>query len=104
MKTAKIRTLKPPKNRSTLDARAVRSAIKSVMAERTYDVVADTKAGGWAIKRPGAKASLHQFQTKKEAVSRARELCRESSAELVIYLRDGRIQESRRHGVLPKRG
>jgi uncharacterized protein (DUF1778 family) len=56
--------------------------------------VAPADKGGWVIHQSGARRESAHFETKREALARAREIVRESSSELVIHARDGRIAEA----------
>jgi hypothetical protein len=64
--------------------------------------VVPNKNGGWDIKLSGAKRASGHFNTKREAVSRARELSRKHRTELVIHNRDGRIARKDSHGHDPR--
>ena len=57
--------------------------------------------GGWDVKRGGAARSSGHFDTKREAVDRAREISRNAETELKIHNRDGRIGGSDSHGNDP---
>lgn len=70
------------------------------MAAKSTHVVPN-KNGGWDIKRSGAKRASGHFDTKKEAVSHARELSRKHRTELVIHNKDGRIAQKDSHGRDP---
>ena len=64
--------------------------------------VVPNKNGGWDIKLSGAKRASGHFDTKKEAVARARKLSRERRTELVIHNKDGRIARKDSHGHDPR--
>lgn len=59
------------------------------------------KDGQWAVKREGMKAA-RVFSTQLEAIKTARAIARgESSAQLVVHGRDGRIREHDTYGMPP---
>lgn len=66
----------------------------TVVSKRTrYHV---TPGGGdWKIQREGADRASGRFETKEQAVSRAREMTRRQGGQLFIHGKDGRIQEER---------
>jgi Uncharacterized protein conserved in bacteria (DUF2188) len=57
--------------------------------------------GGWDVKRGGAERASGNFDTKREAVDRGREISRNQETELRIHNRDGRIGQSDSHGRDP---
>ena len=57
--------------------------------------------GGWDIKRNNSSRASSHFETKTDAVSRARELSRNQGTELIIHRRDGQIQNPDSHGNDP---
>ena len=48
--------------------------------------------GGWDVKHSNALRSSGHFDTKNEAIERARVLCRNQGNELVIHRKNGTIQ------------
>uniref|UniRef100_A0A7C1J445 DUF2188 domain-containing protein n=1 Tax=Ammonifex degensii TaxID=42838 RepID=A0A7C1J445_9THEO len=70
------------------------------MPRKTHHVVPNPE-GGWNVKRGGAKRSLGHFETKREAVNRAREISRNQGTELVVHNRNGRIASCDSHGNDP---
>ena len=70
------------------------------MPRKTHHVVPNP-GGGWDIKRGGAKRSSGYFETKQEAVNRAREISRNQGTELVIHNRNGKIASCDSHGNDP---
>lgn len=66
----------------------------------THHVVPDPD-GGWNVKRGGAERASGHFDTKEEAVDRAREVSRNQHTELRIHNQDGRISQSDSHGHDP---
>lgn len=63
--------------------------------------VVPNPAGGWDVKRGGGERSSGNFDTKAEAVGRAREISRNQGTELRIHNLDGRIASSDSHGNDP---
>ena len=63
-------------------------------------------AGGWDVKRGDARRASSHHNTKRDAVSRGREISRNQETELRIHNRDGRIASSDSHGgdPLPPKG
>ena len=55
----------------------------------------------WLIQEGGVGDPLGAFNTQDEAVSKARRLAEERSAELVIHGTDGQIREKDSHGNDP---
>ena len=64
-------------------------------------VVPNSKNGGWDIKRSGNSRSSGHFDNKNDAISRAREISRNSKDELVIHNMNGRISNKDSHGNDP---
>lgn len=71
------------------------------MSKSGTHVVPNSGKGGWDIKRSGNSRSSGHFETKKEAIDRAREISRNAGDELVIHNRDGRISQKDSHGNDP---
>ncbi|TCL62518.1 uncharacterized protein DUF2188 [Rhizobium sp. BK251] len=67
----------------------------------THHVVPDPDRG-WNVKRGGASRSSGHFDTKQEAVDRAREISRNANSELKIHNQDGKIAQSDSHGNDPR--
>ena len=63
--------------------------------------VTHSKQGGWNVRKAGASRASAHFDTKDNAVDRARELSRNQHAELVIHGKDGKIQSADSHGPDP---
>ena len=63
--------------------------------------VVPNPAGGWDVKRGGGERSSGHFDTKTQAIDRAREISRNQGTELRIHNRDGRIASSDSHGNDP---
>jgi uncharacterized protein YdaT len=70
------------------------------MSRRTHHVVPAT-GGGWNVKRGGGQRSSGHFDTKQEAIDRAREISQNQKTELVIHNQNGRISQSDSHGNDP---
>lgn len=58
--------------------------------------------GGWNVKRGGASRASGHFDTKQQAVDRAREISRNAQSELKIHNQDGKIAQSDSHGNDPR--
>ena len=67
----------------------------------TTHVVPDSD-GGWNVKRGGASRASGHFDTKQQAVDRAREISRNAQSELKIHNKDGKIAQSDSHGNDPR--
>ncbi|WP_258359434.1 DUF2188 domain-containing protein [Moorella sulfitireducens (nom. illeg.)] len=70
------------------------------MPRKTHHVVPNPK-GGWDIKKGGAERSSGHFETKQEAIKRAREISKNQGSELVIHNRNGQISGADSHGNDP---
>ncbi|OIQ10402.1 DUF2188 domain-containing protein [Neomoorella thermoacetica] len=70
------------------------------MPRKTHHVVPNPK-GGWDIKKGGAERSSGHFDTKQEAIKRAREISKNQESELVIHNRNGLISGADSHGNDP---
>ncbi|WP_038877992.1 DUF2188 domain-containing protein [Vibrio jasicida] len=57
--------------------------------------------GGWDIKQSGGQRSSGHFNTKQEAIERARTINQNQQTELVIHNKDGRIAAKDSHGNDP---
>lgn len=57
--------------------------------------------GGWDIKQSGGQRSSGHFDTKRDAVSRAREISGNQGNELVIHNKNGKISQKDSHGKDP---
>lgn len=57
--------------------------------------------GGWAVRGAGSQRATGVFETQQEAISRAREISRNQSSELMIHSRNGQIRERDSHGHDP---
>ena len=67
---------------------------------KTHHVVHDPN-GGWNIKHGGAERSSGHFDTKQQAVDRAREISSNQGTELYIHNMDGKIGQKDSHGNDP---
>lgn len=65
----------------------------------THHVV--PRQDSWAVERGGASRASGVFDTKAEAVGRAREISRNAGTELRIHNRNGAIGSSDSHGNDP---
>lgn len=69
--------------------------------KKTTHVVPNSQRGGWDIKQGGGQRSSGHFDTKQDAVDRARAISRNQESELVIHNRDGKISQKDSHGNDP---
>lgn len=95
----KIREVRDIDRPTTYDPEKMRKAIKEVYQLRTCEVSYTPK--GWSVIHLCKPKNRKIFSTQREAVEFARDYCNRNNIEIVIYTRDGRIKESRRHGVIP---
>lgn len=70
------------------------------MAKSTH-VVPNKERGGWDIKQSNGQKSSGHFDTKKDAVDRAREISKNQKTELTIHNKDGKIAKKDSHGNDP---
>ena len=63
--------------------------------------VVPNSEGGWDVKRGGSSHVICRYDTKAEAIARAREISRNQGTELVIHNLDGRIARKDSHGGDP---
>lgn len=75
------------------------------MAKSTH-VVPNSQKGGWDIKQSGSQKFSGHFNTKQNAIDRAREISQNKGSELVIHNRNGKITQKDSHGndPFPPRG
>ena len=64
------------------------------MAKSTH-VVPNKEKGGWDIKQSNGERSSGHFDTKKDAVDRAREISKNQKTELTIHNKDEKIAKKR---------
>lgn len=57
--------------------------------------------GDWAVRRAGADRATAIFDTKSEAVDRARDIALHQGTELLVHGKDGQIQTRDSHGHDP---
>lgn len=69
------------------------------MSKRNQHVV--PRDDGWAVRGAGAKRDTEQFDRKRDAVNRAREIAQNQQTELVVHGQDGKIQYKDSHGHDP---
>ncbi|MGM8365423.1 DUF2188 domain-containing protein [Virgibacillus sp. W0181] len=50
---------------------------------------------GWAVQSSGAKNASHVFRLKGDAVEQAKEIAKNKGTRLIVYKKDGSIQEER---------
>lgn len=71
-----------------------------MMTKKSTHVISNSD-GGWDIKQSGGQRSSGHFETKQEAVDRARTISLNQESELVIHNKDGKIAEKDSHGNDP---
>jgi len=71
------------------------------MPNKSTHVVPNKEKGGWDIKQSGGLKSSGHFDTKNEAVDRAREISKNQKTELTIHNKDGKIAKKDSHGNDP---
>jgi len=71
------------------------------MTNKSTHVVPNKEKGGWDIKQSGGERSSGHFDTKQDAVDRARQISKNQETELVIHNRDGKISGKDSHGNDP---
>lgn len=62
------------------------------MAETGYQVLSHPE-GGWAVKKRGSLRATKRFRTKEEALDWAREKAVLRRSDLVIFRKNGTVQE-----------
>ncbi|MCG7221808.1 DUF2188 domain-containing protein [Acinetobacter sp. AG3] len=70
------------------------------MSNKSMHVVSNPK-GGWDIKQSGGERSSGHFDTKQDAIDRARTISENQQTELVIHNKDGKISQKDSHGKDP---
>lgn len=63
------------------------------MRKIVQHVIRDS-SGKWAVKREGASRASKMFVTQNEAIIRAKEICANQKATLVIHTNDGSVSET----------
>lgn len=72
------------------------------MSEKKKNVNVNPRPeGGWEVKRDKADRASSTHETKKEAMTRGREIARKDGVELVEKGKDGRIIDKDSHGRDP---
>jgi uncharacterized protein YdaT len=61
------------------------------MAKRNQHVV--PLGNGWAVKKEGSNRFTVITETKKDAISIARQIAKNNKSELVVYGKDGKVQD-----------
>lgn len=75
--------------------------IKETPMQRKDHHVVPNSAGGWDVKRDGAKRASVHTDTKQDAIERGRVISQNQGTEFVIHNRDGKISNSDSHGNDP---
>ncbi|GJM17078.1 MAG: hypothetical protein DHS20C13_24050 [Thermodesulfobacteriota bacterium] len=75
------------------------------MPKKSTHVVPNS-GGGWDVKQSGGQRSSGHFDTKKDAINRAREISQNQETELVIHNKDGKIggKDSHSNDPFPPKG
>lgn len=68
--------------------------------QRDYHVI-PSPTGGWAVRREGAERTTSVFSRKSDAMEHARSLARNTSSDLIVHGKDGRIQSNDHYGNDP---
>ncbi len=61
------------------------------MPKRNTHILPNLKKGGWDIKHSDSERSSGHFETKEEAITRAKEICESQDTKLVIHNKDGKV-------------
>jgi hypothetical protein len=61
--------------------------------QRIYHVLTRI-GGGWSVRKEGASRATGTYDSKDQAIKRAREAARSAGGDVVIHNRDGLIQDS----------
>lgn len=69
------------------------------MKDKTYRVT--PHADGWSVKRDGAQRAAAVYDTKAEAVARAKEIARPRELQVVVHGQNGQIQTEYTYGHDP---
>jgi uncharacterized protein YdaT len=64
--------------------------------------VLPNKNGGWDIKKGNSERASGHFNTKQEALARAREISINAKSELIVHNKDGSIASKDSHGNDPR--
>ena len=68
---------------------------------KNYEVAPDGK-GGWNVKKWGAKRASEKFNNQQDAISRGRDLAKQSRGELSVKNRQGKIRDKWSYGNDPR--
>lgn len=71
-----------------------------VTKQRTYHVMTRI-GGGWSVRKEGASRASGIYDSKEQAIKRAREVARSAGGDIVIHNRDGLVQESTTYSRQP---
>ncbi len=72
------------------------------MAKRTTYHVTKNQGKGWKVIKEGAERATGNFDTKKQAVSRGKELAKSAPlGQIKIHSQDGKIQTEHTYGKDP---
>lgn len=71
------------------------------MSREEHHVVYNSERGGWDVIRNGAERASGHYETKQQAMDAGRIMSRNQNTELIMHLKDGRIQNPDSHGNDP---
>ena len=71
------------------------------MSRNEHHVVYNSELGCWDVKRNNAERVSGRYATKQRAVDCGRTMSKNAGTELVIHLKNNRIQNSDSHGNDP---
>jgi hypothetical protein len=69
-----------------------RGRMPTVTKQRTYHVMTRI-GGGWSVRKEGASRPTGTYDSKEQAIRRARQVARSGGGDVVIHKRDGLVQE-----------
>ena len=64
------------------------------MSDKAFYHIRPASSGGWEVRRAGADRASGHFDRKAAAIAHARDLAKRFGTYLVIYGKDGRVQET----------
>lgn len=70
------------------------------MTKKTQHVIPNAE-GGWSVKKGGASRATKVFETQVSAINYAKEVAKNTSSELYIHKKDGKIREKSSYGKDP---
>lgn len=85
---------------TSIDPNLIKKAIEEVYHERSCHVIPGN-GSEWVVQVTG-KGIANHYVNRTDAIKNARVLCEKNDFDLVIHGRDGRIIDSKRHGIRMK--